>query len=130
VIDLQDQKPKLAADGKSADYTSIKTDADSILHVWFTSFGYVSPPESSDFIPWVVVRARLIDAKTKQDMYFKTFACGWDVKNNSVHVVSDEVYRYGSFDALNAAFNQSVQGIKSCETAIVANITKDLHPVQ
>lgn len=129
VVDLHDQKPKVASDGKSDDYSAIQTDADGILNVWFTSFGYVSPPETGDFIPWVVVRARLVDAKTKQDMYFKTFACGWDIKGNSVHVISEPTYRYGSFDALTSAADQSVQGIKDCETSIVGTIMQDFERV-
>jgi hypothetical protein len=130
LLELKGQQPKLSADGKSDDYSSIQTDADAILNVWFTSFGYVSPPESSDFIPWIVVRTRLLDAKTKQDLYYKTFACGWDIKNNAVHVPSDGAFRYGSFDALSTQFDQSVAGIRSCEDAIVAMIGQDLYPAK
>jgi hypothetical protein len=94
--------------------------------VWFTSFGYVSLPESTDFVPWVVVPARLLDAKTKQDMFYKTFACGYDIKANSVHIDSDVVYRYGSFGELEDQFEQSVTGLKACEQAAVAMIGQDL----
>ncbi|MCY0854903.1 hypothetical protein [Cupriavidus sp. D39] len=59
-------------------------------------------------------------------MYFKTFACGWDIKANSVHIASDETYRYGSFDTLIEKFDQSVAGIKACEESIVVMIGKDL----
>jgi hypothetical protein len=59
IVALHDQHAKLSSDGKSDDFSDVKTSADAILSVWITSFGYVSPPESSDFIPWVVVRARL-----------------------------------------------------------------------
>lgn len=126
VVKLDGQKVKLGADGKSDDYSGIQTDADAIMNVWFTSFGYISPPERTDFIPWVVVRARMLDAKTKQDIYYKTFACGYDIKANSVHVESDAAYRYGSFGDLEKNFDKSVEGIKSCEQSIAVMIGKDL----
>lgn len=126
VVKLDGQKVKLADDGKSDDYSGIQTDADAIMNVWFTSFGYVSPPERTDFIPWVVVRARMLDAKTKQDIYFKTFACGYDIKLNSVHIESDVSYTYGSFGDLEKSFDKSVEGIKSCETSIATMIGQDL----
>lgn len=126
VVALHDQHVKVSSDGKSDDFSDVKTDADAILSVWISSFGYVSPPESSDFIPWVVVRARLLDSKSKQDMYFKTYACGWDIKANSIHVVADAKYRYGSFGTLIDQFDQSVAGLKDCEQAVVAAIGQDL----
>lgn len=130
IVPLHGQHAKLSSDGKSDDFSDVKTDADSILSVWVTSFGYVSPPQSSDFIPWVVVRARLLDSKSRQDMYFKTFACGWDIKGNSVHVEADAKYRYGSFGTLIDQFDQSVAGLKDCEQAVVAAIGQDLSKAQ
>ena len=83
-----------------------------------------------DYIPWVVVRARILDAKTKQDIYFKTFACGYDIKANSVHVDSDFAYTYGSFGDLEKNFDKSVEGIKSCEKSVADMIGRDLARTQ
>ncbi|WP_175952231.1 hypothetical protein [Burkholderia sp. BCC0405] len=126
VVKLDGQKVKLADDGKSDDYSAIQTDADAIMNVWFTSFGYVSPPNRPDYIPWVVIRARILDAKTKQDIYYKTFACGYDIKANSVHIDSDFAYTYGSFSDLEKNFDKSVEGIKSCEKSVADMIGQDL----
>ena len=126
VVKLDGQKVKLADDGKSDDYSAIQTDADAIMNVWFTSFGYISPANQPDYIPWVVVRARILDAKTKQDLYFKTFACGYDIKANSVHIDSDFAYTYGSFSELEKNFDKSVEGIKSCEKSVADMIGQDL----
>ncbi|KFL52605.1 hypothetical protein JM78_18980 [Burkholderia pyrrocinia] len=126
VVKLDGQKVKLADDGKSDDYSAIQTDADAIMNVWFTSFGYISPPNQPDYIPWVVVRARILDARTKQDLYYKTFACGYDIKANSVHVDSDFAYTYGSFSDLEKNFDKSVEGIKSCEKSVAEMIGQDL----
>ncbi|KAG8155166.1 hypothetical protein [Burkholderia catarinensis] len=126
VVKLDGQKAKLADDGKSDDYSAIQTDADAIMNVWFTSFGYISPPNQPDYIPWVVIRARILDAKTKQDIYYKTFACGYDIKANSVHIDSDFAYTYGSFSDLEKNFDKSVEGIKSCEKSVADMIGRDL----
>jgi len=126
VVKLDGQKVKLADDGKSDDYSAIQTDADAIMNVWFTSFGYISPPSQPDYIPWVVIRARIVDAKTKQDIYYKTFACGYDIKANSVHIDSDFAYTYGSFSDLEKNFDKSVEGIKSCEKSVAEMIGQDL----
>lgn len=126
VVKLDGQDVKLAEDGKSDDYSAIHTDADAIMNVWITTMGYISPPESAMFVPWVVVRARILDAKSKQDMYFKTYACGYDIKSNSVHVDSDATYSYGTFGSLEDNFGQSIEGLQSCEKSIVAAIGKDL----
>ena len=126
VVKLDGQDVKLADDGKSDDYSGIHTDADAIMNVWISTMGYVSPPESVNFVPWVIVRARILDAKTKQDMYFKTYACGYDIKSNSVHVDSDATYSYGTFGSLEDNFGQSIEGLQSCEKSIVAAIGKDL----
>ncbi|AOK07064.1 hypothetical protein LGM90_16920 [Burkholderia sp. AU28942] len=126
VVKLAGQKAKLADDGKSDDYSAIQTDADAIMNLWFTSFGYISPANQPDYIPWVVIRARILDAKTKQDIYYKTFACGYDIKANSVHIDSDFAYTYGSFSDLEKNFDKSVEGIKSCEKSVADMIGQDL----
>ena len=47
VVLVTDQKPKVASDGKSDDYSGIHVDADAILSIWSRSFGYVSPPSTT-----------------------------------------------------------------------------------
>lgn len=127
VIYLNDQKPAVGSDGKSDDFSSIHTDADAILAVWFTTIGYVSPPYSVNFQPWVAVRARLLDAKTKRDLYFKTFSGGYEMKvENSIYIPADSRYQYQSFGELTSAFNESVRGLKESACTIADYITKDL----
>lgn len=70
---LGGQKVVLDQADKPEAYAGIHTDADTIMNLWFTTFGYRSPSNKTDFIPWVTIRARLLDAKTKQDIYAKTF---------------------------------------------------------
>jgi hypothetical protein len=116
-----DARPALQADGKSADYTGLGAGSDAIVHVWFTALGYVSPPSRMDFQPWVAVRARVVDTRSRQDLYFKTFSCGWKLSNDSiVHVKSSPRYDYASYDALVQDLDAPAAGLRQCMTDIAA----------
>jgi len=122
-----DQKPKLAADGKSDDYSEIHVDADAILAVWFGVMGYMSPPNSTHYQPWVFIKARLLDARTKSDIYYKSFCVGYEMKiKNAVMLPADEKYRYGSFDELMAHATEATTGLVDCEEVTAKRIGLDL----
>jgi hypothetical protein len=122
-----DQKPKLAADGKSDDYSDVHVDADAILSIWFGVVGYMSSPYSTHYEPWVLVKARLLDAKTKKDIYFKTFCVGYKMKiENVVALPADPKYRYGSFDDLMAHTDDAAAGLVNCEEMVAKQIGSDL----
>lgn len=111
----RDQKPKLAADGKSDDYSDVHVEADAILSLWFGVIGYMSPPNSTHYQPWVLIKARLLDAKTKKDIYYKTFCIGYEMKiKNAVLLPADDKYRYSSFDELMAHANDASAGLVNC----------------
>jgi hypothetical protein len=121
------QRPKRAADGKGDDYSDIRVDSDAILIVWFNVVGYMSPPSSMHYEPWVIIKARLIDAKTKQDIYFKTFCLGYQTKvENAVFIPADPKYRYRSYDDLMENFSHAVDGILSCELLAARQVGDDL----
>ena len=122
-----DQKPKLAADGKSDDYTDVHVDADAILSVWFGVVGYMSAPNSTHYEPWVLIKARLLDAKTKKDIYFKTFCVGYKMKiENAVMLPADPKYRYKSFDDIMAHTSDAAAGLVNCEEITAKQIGLDL----
>ncbi len=121
------QKVKVAADGKSDDYTDIHVDADAILSVWFAAVGYISPPNSTHYVPWVAIKARLLDAKTKKDIYYKTFCVGYEMKiEHAVMLPADHKYRYASFDELMAHINDAIAGLLSSEEIAAKRIGQDL----
>ncbi len=123
----RDQKPKLAADGKSDDYSEVHVDADAILSVWFGVVGYMSAPNSTHYEPWVLIKARLLDAKTKKDIYFKTFCVGYKMKiENAVMLPADPKYRYKSFDDLMAHTSDAAAGLVNCEEIAAKQIGLDL----
>jgi outer membrane lipoprotein SlyB len=127
VIVVRDQAPKVAADGKSDDYSGVHVDADAILSVWFGVVGYMSSPYSAHYEPWVLVKARLLDAKTKKDLYFKTFCVGYKPKiENAVMLPADSRFRFGSFDDLIAHSDDAIAGIVSCEKLTADRIGSDL----
>jgi len=124
---VRDQKPKLAADGKSDDYSNVHVDADAILSVWFGVAGYMSSPYSTHYEPWVAVNARLLDAKTKRDIYRKTFCIGYKAKvENAVFLPADPKYRYKSFDDIMANFSDATAGLIDCGQIAATQIAQDL----
>jgi hypothetical protein len=124
---IRDQKVKLGADGKSDDYSDVHVDDDAILSVWFTVVGYMSSPYSTHYEPWVVIKARLLEAKTKKDIYYKTFCVGYKMKiENAVMLPADGRYRYASFDDLMARVNDAIAGLVNCEEIAAKHIGQDL----
>jgi hypothetical protein len=125
------QRPKVAADGKSDDYSGVHVDADAILSIWSRSFGYISPPSSTHYEPSGVVMVRLLDAKTKSDLYYKTFVVGWKLPiKESIYLEADPKYRYRSIDQFRAREDEAIQGIFEAERLISQHVSEDLasHP--
>jgi hypothetical protein len=121
------QKAKLGADGKSDDYSDIHVDADEIFSIWFSVAGYMSSPYSTHYEPWVVIKARLLDAKTKKDVYYKTICVGYKMKlENAVMLPADARYRYSSFDDLMLHSDDAVAGLLDCEAIAARHIGQDL----
>lgn len=121
-----EERPIVKEDNRTVDYSAIHTDADAILHVWFTTIGYMSPPSKVSFQPWVDVRVRVLDPKSKSDLYFKTFACGYELRaENVVYVQAGLQYEYDSFENLTSNFDGSVAGLILCEHSIASLVGVD-----
>lgn len=134
VILANDVTVPLTVDEKDFDYSSITVKTDAILHVWYTVNGYISPPNSTSYQPWIVINARFIDGKSKAKLYIRTLmTCGWPYKNKDetkveAVVACGEKYRYSSFDDLTNNFQQSVEGLRDCIQQIAAQIAEDITP--
>lgn len=134
VVDAGDQIVKGTPDKDNFDYSAIRTNADAILHVWFTQAGYASPKLSTGYYPWVGMRVRFLDAKSKKELYFKTFETGLATVSSSTtgnspaitNISCGEKYRFGSFADLTSQFQDSVDGLNQCINAIIAYVGKDL----
>lgn len=123
----RDQKPKPSADGKSDDYSDVRVEADAILSVWFGVVGYISAPNSTRYEPWVLIKAHLFDARTKKDIYFKTFTVGYKMKiENAVWLAADGQYRYKSFDDVMSRVSHAAAGLVNCEEIVAKEIGADL----
>ena len=125
-VSASDARPLMQSDGRNADYSSIDVPQDAILHAWFTILGYVSPPSKIAFQPWVTVRVRMVDARKKNDLYFKTFTCGYEsLTEGVVRVRSDPRFEYDSFDALTDRVDESIAGLTACNRAIAVQVASD-----
>jgi hypothetical protein len=100
---------------------------DAILNVWYTTIGYVSPPSSTSYIPSLGVKARLLDARTKKELYFRMYTGGyeWPVEN-AVNIPAADKYQYQSFSSLMENIDQAFEGILESQRSIAARIAKDL----
>ena len=101
--------------------------ADAILSVWSRSIGYVSPPNSTHYLPSGVVKVRLLDSKTKSDIYYKTFVFGWKLSiKDSIYLETDPKYRYRSIDQFKASEDEAVQRLRPAEFLISQHVEEDL----
>lgn len=124
---VADQRPKVAADGKSDDYMGIHVEADAILSIWSRSFGYISPPNSKDYQPSGVVMVRLLNSKTKADIYRKTFVVGWKLPiRGSIYLETDEKYRYRTIDQFKASEDEAIEGLLEAERLISKHVGDDI----
>jgi hypothetical protein len=125
---LSEKAPKLAADGKTDDYSDIATDKDAILNVWFGATGFVNTAKlSTEYQPWLVVHARLVDPKTKAIIYQKTFNAGYEAKiANAVFVSLDPKYKFGNFDDLMSRVDLGIEALMSGEALVASQIASDI----
>jgi hypothetical protein len=126
---LSDQVPKLAADKKSDDYSEIVTNKDAILNIWFGPVGFVNSEKfSTEYQPWLVVNARLIDAKTKLTIYRKTFNVGHEGKfNNAEFITLDSKYIFGDSRDLFKRFDFAVDSLLNGEELVAEKIGSDIN---
>jgi hypothetical protein len=109
---IRGQWPKPSADKKSDDFSGVRVDGDAILCVSFGVVGYASPQFSLQYEPWVMINAELVDSKSKQQLYRRTFAVGFQLKiKNLVHLDADPRFRFGSADDLLAHSDQAAAGL-------------------
>ncbi|HZZ19498.1 MAG TPA: hypothetical protein VFE25_09020 [Opitutaceae bacterium] len=121
------QYPVKTADGKSDDFSNVNVDSDAIMAVWITHEGYMSSATTTHYQPWVVIRVRLIDARTKKDLYFKTFMVGYEMHiDNAVKIPADPKYRFSSFDDLMARMPEAVAGLIDSGNLASAQVGADL----
>ena len=72
---------------------------------------------------------RLLDGKSKSDLYFKTFVVGWKLPiKESVYLETDQKYRYRSIDAFVAAEDEAAKGLFDTEHLISQHVADDLKP--
>jgi len=127
---LQNQRPKLI-DKTTVDYSNIQTESDGILNVYYGPIGYLSPEFKESYAPWVVLGVRLIDARTKDTLYFKNFNVSQvadRITNENIDAIfPDEKYLYQSFDEIIDKFDETIEGVLSSQEKIAVRIAQQLN---
>jgi hypothetical protein len=126
VVFLEHERPiEQTGEDDSRDYSKIATDADAILDVSFAKAGYVE--DSSDYVPWILVRVSLISAKTRSRLYSQELSYGTDLLKNGIpHFPSSGTYIYDDFDSLMERAGEAAEGLKVGLPPIAARIGADL----
>ena len=128
-VTVSDQQPVPAADKKSDDFSAIRVNEDLILCVWIGHTGYISQPYSLSFEPWVLISARALDARTKRDLYWKTYSVGYDMKIKQVaHLPADPRYSYASHPEILKQIDDSITGLIESHNLAAQAIAADLQP--
>jgi hypothetical protein len=114
---------------KSPDYSHIQTDADAILSVFYGQVGYLSPYTEEDYSPLLHLGVRLLDARTRETLYYKQLAVHPRAERLSKTfdaAMPDARYRYRTFDALMADFERSIEGLLLSQETLALRIVRDL----
>lgn len=124
---LEGQYPKVAADGKSDDFSQIHTDADAILLVWFGYTGYWSGSFETGYHPWEVVAAKLLDANSKDILFRQNYSAWREPANQGTRYVDmHEKVGYASFDELLASAKDSAVPLEKAPPEIARQLLADL----
>ena len=131
VILALDQQANPDEDNAADAVADVHVSADTILTLWYREAGYCSAAFSVSYVPKVLISARLIDARTKKELYAKTFAVGVEPSTRDVvSVEADPKYRYRSFDALFAHKDEAVAGLLESAPKAAALLQADLKVAQ
>jgi hypothetical protein len=103
-----------------------KSATDTVLTVGVVG-KYLAAGPSSDYFPYIVVKARKLESKTGKVLYEDTFTYGYTFPNvQTVHMASDAKYRFNSIDALVADPKVTRQGLIDGLDVITGQIASDL----
>lgn len=128
-VTVTDQQPTLASDKKSDDFSAISVQEDLILLVWIGHTGYVSQPYSLHYEPWVLMSARLLDARTKRDLYWKNFTVGYDMKiKQVVNIPASERYKFKSHSDIMERLDEAIAGLVDSHNLAAQTIAAELTP--
>lgn len=126
-VTVSDQYPKPSADKKSDDYSAILVKEDLILLVSIGHTGYISQPYSSSYEPWIMITARALDARTKRDVYWKSFTVGYEMKiKDAAHFPADARYTFKSQPEIMERIDEAIKGLVESHDLAAQAIVNDL----
>jgi hypothetical protein len=103
-----------------------KAGTDTVLAIGVVG-KYLAAGPSTDYLPYVLVKAPAMETKTGNTLYEDTFTYGYTFPHTkTVHLPSDPKYRFANIDALVAEPEKTRQGLIDGLDAIVMQIVADL----
>ena len=107
-------------------YRSIETRADAILHVSFLRAGYLATANSSQYLPWLYVRARLVSRGGNALLYSQFLVFGPKFPATKAHIPAAPQYAYPNFDSLMANHVAATLGLAEGTRKVAASIVQQL----
>jgi hypothetical protein len=125
---LEDQASTLAADKKSDDYSAVKVGTDAILEVWFGPVGFLNTAKPTMiYKPVVVINAKLIDAKTFEVLFLKTYNVGYEVKLKGVEYIAiDKKFHFGDYNSVVKRMDVAFDAFRGSEKIVADRVVSDL----
>jgi hypothetical protein len=121
-----DAGPDTAPVSESFDYRSIETRADAILHVSFLRAGYLATANSSHYLPWLYVRARLVSRGGNALLFSQLLVFGPKFPATKSHIPAAPQYAYPNFDSLMTNHVSATQGLAEGTRMVAAAIAQQL----
>lgn len=132
VVYWPDQYPTPAAGGKSDDFSGVRVDEKRMLLVWIEGAGVANSALSNlpyviHYEPWLIVRARLMDAQSKRVLGRADMQIGF--KRPFIHlehVSLDPKYKFGNFEDVQEHADQLVEALVAAAGLAAQQVVADL----
>jgi hypothetical protein len=132
VVYWPDQYPKPAANGRSDDFSGVRVDQRRMLLVWIDAAGVANSalsnlPYVTHYEPWLVVRARLMDAQNKRVLGRADIQVGFKRPFFHLeHVPLDPKYKFGNFKDVQEHADEAVEALVAAAGLAAQQVIADL----
>jgi hypothetical protein len=102
----------------------LKTDADATMILVPGLTGFVAQSTFHDYLPTMVISAKLVGRDGKEELYLTKNVVGWEPKFGDWRMIPAKT-RFANFDALMADVPATAQSLMDAGDAIVLVVTED-----
>lgn len=110
------------------DYSKLTAEVDAYLDVRLASVGYLAQYPNTPYVPEVMAKAKLVDARTHQVLYEATLAYGenWRQVEGLIQLPNDQEYNFHDFTDLTNRVDHAREGLLVATRSLGQRINLDL----